>query len=384
MAVEARLDRRMGFAAPMKFRASRNLLGSGLVLGFGLVVSGAPLSYPEDDVATPMTLIAFGSCAKEREPQPVWESIQADQPDLFLFIGDNNYADIWYEDGNRIMAPVTSRERFEEAYRMMGDQPGFAALRAEVPVMATWDDHDYGANDAGREYPLKSIAQTMFLEAFHFDQADPLWQQTGIYHARSFGPEGRRVQIIMLDTRSFRDPLERVAASKGGPYGPTQDESRTVLGEDQWRWLEAQLRHPADVRIIVSSIQVVAYEHGWETWGNFPHERQRLYSLVESTGAQGVLFLSGDRHLAEISRDAGQTGSAVPYAMWDFTSSGMTDEIKTISEPNQYRVGPVYRGTNYGLVRLDWAAQPVSLILESRDEGGNLLHHQKVELTSLR
>ena len=81
-----------------------------------------------------------------------------------------------------------------------------------------------------------------------------------------------------------------------------------MLGEDQWRWLAEQLRVPAEVRLLVSSIQVVAEDHGWEKWMNFPHERERLFKLIRETGAEGVIILSGDRHLAELSMMDGGVG----------------------------------------------------------------------------
>lgn len=361
----------------------------GLVCAFmavpSLLSAGDPsLAYPESDQALTLEVIAFGSCAKEREPQPVWDAINAHDPDLFLFIGDNNYADVWYENGRRVMAPVTSRARFEEAYSMMNDHAGYVDLRARTPLMATWDDHDYGANDQGKEYALKQVAQEEFWQAFGLEPGNPLREQDGVYHARTFGPEGRRVQVIMLDTRYFRDPLERAAESANGPYQPTAETTATVLGEKQWRWLESELRKPADVRIIASSIQVIAYEHAWETWGNFPHERQRLFDLIGETGAEGVVFISGDRHLAEVSREMGGDRTHVPYPMWDFTSSGMTDGVQPVDEPNRFRVGPVYRGTNYGLLRINWDDQPATIAFENRDEDGDLINQQAVILSTLQ
>jgi len=358
---------------------------SRVLLVFAIVAPMAGRSiYPESDSEKVVGLIAFGSCAKERLPQPIWDPLRAHTPDLFLFIGDNNYADVWYEDGKRVSRPVTSRERFEEAYAVMNAQPGFAALRQTTPVMATWDDHDYGANDAGKEYPLKELAQDVFWDSFGLPDEHPQREQAGVYHARTFGPEGQRVQLIMLDTRYFRDELVRGPREGGGPYRPTDDERRTLLGASQWTWLEEQLRQPAEVRIIASSIQVVAYEHQWESWGNFPHERQRLYDLIAATEAVGVIFLSGDRHLAEISRDVGQAGDRVPYAMWDFTSSALTDDREEVLELNMFRTGPVYRGANYGLVRINWSATPVSVDFENRDETGQLINRQSVFLDSLR
>jgi alkaline phosphatase D len=108
------------------------------------------------------------------------------------------------------------------------------------------------------------------------------------------------VQVILLDTRFFRSPL-KPTDQRNAPgrerYLPDEDPTKTMLGEAQWAWLADRLREPAEVRLIVSSVQVLAEGHGWERWGNFPRERQRLYDLIRDTGARGVVYLSGDATL---------------------------------------------------------------------------------------
>ena len=46
-------------------------------------------------VASGKTLsrIACGSCAKQSKDQPIWNAVNAAEPDLFIFLGDNIYAD---------------------------------------------------------------------------------------------------------------------------------------------------------------------------------------------------------------------------------------------------------------------------------------------------
>ncbi len=386
-------------------RARTGGLGAVVVGGLvgGLAAMAITLGAPAPAAAQtapaggvePLDVIAFGSCAREREAQPIWTEIVATNPDLFLFIGDNHYADFWEKDGKMVMAPVETVGRLEEAYAMLAAQPGWQRIQRTCPVMATWDDHDFGANDAGTEYPLKRDSQRLFMDFYGFSPADPARQREGIYSARVFGPTGRRVQVIMLDTRYFRDPLERAtdaqreagrAVGRRGPYVPTADTSRTMLGEAQWTWLAEQLKQPAEVRIIASSIQVVADEHGFETWGNFPHERQRLYGLIASTNASGVVFLSGDRHLTEISVDRGLSPErAVPYPMWDFTSSGMTQRPEPARDPNTLRVGPVRKETTFGLVRIAWGQTPetTSIAFEAIGDRGQLLTRQTVFLSDL-
>jgi len=346
--------------APELSRASDRVLRLGRWTLMGSLISAVgfgQVGYPASDPDLELAVIAFGSCAREHMPQPVWDEVARHDPDLFLFIGDNVYADSWDHDGDGSveMMPVTSPARFDEAYGKLAAKPQFAEFRKHVPIMATWDDHDYGDNDAGKEYPLKDVSQNAFWDFFGLAKSSPEYSQAGIYHSRVFGPEERRVQVIVLDTRYFRDALdEDHEAGWSGAYRPTADRSRSLLGETQWAWLEEELRKPAVLRLVVSGIQLVGYEHRGESWNTLPHERQRFFDLVQKTGAEGVMVLSGDRHLTEISVDDGAFGAQVPYPIWDFTSSGMTEPIAEVEIPNKYRTTPVYRGTTFGTLRLVW------------------------------
>ena len=315
-------------------------------------------------------VIAFGSCAKQQRPQPVWEHVLAHQPDVFLMIGDNVYAD------------TEDEAKMREAYAQLGAQPGYAKLRQAVPVLATWDDHDYGKNDAGAEYPQRDMSQRVFCDFFGIPKDDPRRKQQGVYHAQTLGPEGRRVQIILLDTRYHRSPLKPGTQDGRKAWLPDDDPAKTMLGEAQWAWLEAQLKQPAEVRIIASSIQVVAEQHRFEKWANLPRQRQRLFDLIDKTGAQGVVFISGDRHLAECSVDA----QAGPYPMVDLTSSGMNEGgDRVIDEPNRHRVGgEAVRTTNFGLIRIDWDTPSPTLTLEARDGDDQVRVSHQVTLDELR
>jgi alkaline phosphatase D len=303
--------------------------------------------------------VAFGSCAYETEAQPIWFDIAKKEPDVFLFIGDNQYADVQYnEQGERMMGPVTNPTRFKEAYDLVNAKPGYAALKQTTPIMGTWDDHDYGENDGGKDFPLKQESQQAFLDFFEFAKNDPIREQAGIYHSKIFTDNGRTVHIIMLDTRYHRDELDVRQGPRRegfGRYKPSDDTRKSLLGDAQWAWLSAELTKKSDVKIIVSSIQVVAYEHSWESWGTLPHERDLLYSTIKDTKAENVFFLSGDRHLMEISKDVGQKNHEVPYPIWDFTASGMTQAYSPVSEANSFRVSKAVRDTHYGMVEIDWA-----------------------------
>lgn len=300
----------------------------------------------------PIARIAFGACSRETEPQQIWNTIAQTYPDVFLFTGDNVYAD------------TKDPKIFTEKYGLLAGKPGFSKFRRKVPILATWDDHDYGINDGGVEFDGKEIAKTAFLDFFKPPLDAPIRTREGVYSARRFGPPEKCLQVIMLDTRSFRDSLtkrtEEERAGGFGPYKSTDDLNLTMLGDAQWTWLEEELKKPARIRIIASSIQVVSGEHGWECWNNFPHERARLYRLIGETRANGVIFISGDRHLAELSCDPEIEGK--PYPMFDLTSSGLNQtEGGRFDEPNRYRASAVIRDQNFGEIVIDWNAADPSI-----------------------
>ena len=70
-----------------------------------------------------------------------------------------------------------------------------------------------------------------------------------------------------------------------------------MLGQDQWKWLEVALKREADLRILGTSIQLLAEGHGWERWGNLPLERQRILNLLAQNSNSNLIVISGDRHL---------------------------------------------------------------------------------------
>ena len=322
--------------------------------------------------ARPLTRIAFGSCADQNKPQPIWATILRSKPDLFLFLGDNIYAD------------TEDMEVMRAKYARQAAIPGFRKLRQTVPVLATWDDHDYGINDGGSEYSKRAESQQLFLNFFGEPKDSPRRKREGIYDAKLFGPPGKRVQIILLDTRYFRSPLRRSSSEQEGQgsYISDSDPAKTMLGEAQWRWLEGELRIPAEVRIIVSSIQVVPEDHGWEKWANFPLERQRLFELISKTGAAGVIFISGDRHLAELSMMDGGVG----YPLYDVTASALTNSSKRWRpyETNRHRVGTMNWGDNFGLITVDWNRADPQISLQIRDVAGDVAIQRKIYLSTIR
>lgn len=348
-----------------------------LALGAGLPLAACMGGAPEHAVKGPpesaaaLSRVAFGSCADQERPQPIWQAVLDYRPELFVFAGDNVYGDSRSAD----LAPLKA------AYAKAMTIDGYRRLRAEVPHIAIWDDHDYGANDAGVEYPHKQASKNLFLDFWRVPAGDPRRGRDGLYQAWTFGPAGRRLQIVLLDTRWFRSPL-KVTDRRGAPgrerYVPDLDPAKTMLGEAQWAWLAARLAEPADLRLIVSTVQVVVEGHGYERWGNFPLERSRLYRLIRDANASGVVFVSGDRHLGALYR---QTDD-VAYPLLEMTSSGISRHFTNSREAGPNRLGDVYGEAHFGVVEIDWTARRIVLAL--RGMSGEIVRRFDVELDALR
>jgi alkaline phosphatase D len=332
----------------------------------------------------PVSRIAFGSCANEKRPQPIWETILTLKPQLFIFAGDNVYAD------------SAEPEVLKSSYDKLAAVPGFAKMRDTCPILATWDDHDYGLNDGGAEWTGKQSAKDAFMDFFRTPDNSPMRRREGIYDARVFGPEGQRLQVILLDTRWFRGPLQRLSAEEprslraengrgSGPYLPAPNSNSTMLGEEQWAWLAEQLKVPADLRIIVSSIQVAPIDHGWEKWGNLPAERRRLLELVRDSQARGVIFISGDRHFADISLLPPETDGSPAYALYEVTSSSL-NQSGLSREDNRYRVGGghPFGGPNFGWVTIDWEQEDPPITMEIRNLEGDVEREVRTTLHTLQ
>lgn len=327
--------------------------------------------------------ICFGSCAHQDKDQTVWDAVLAAKPDLFVFLGDNIYAN------------TRDIQLMRAKYAQLAAKPGFQKLRRSVPIVAVWDDHDYGENDAGADFPMRNPSRDTFLDFWQEPLNSPRRQRDGIYTSYTLGPPGQRVQIILPDLRSNRTPitaldtggLDYSAWAKSrraaglpvpGPYARMTDPKATMLGEPQWAWLQREFETPADVRIFGSSLQVLADFPGWESWMVYARDHDRLIDLVRRKQASNMIFLSGDTHYGELSMQDLNT----PYPMWDATSSGLTEVWPTLP-PNDRRVGAGVREINFGVADITWRGADTVVTLQIRDVNGAVKLQQIISTRNL-
>ncbi|HUC80905.1 MAG TPA: alkaline phosphatase D family protein [Flavisolibacter sp.] len=298
-----------------------------------------------------VTKIAFGSCGHQNDPQPVL-SLAADQkPDAFIFLGDNIYGDT---DDMKVL---------QAKYAKLGAKAEYKKLASSTKILATWDDHDYGRNDAGKEYPFAAESKELFLQFFNEPANSERRKHKGIYHTEYIKTGGKTVQVILLDNRSFRNGVLQYDTSARLPrkkyfykldYQPHTTADSTLLGAEQWAWLEGELQKPADLRLICSGSQFGIEFNGYEAWANFPHEQKRMLELIKKTKANGVIFLTGDVHYAEISK----LEEEALYPIYDVTSSGITSTWDFATANSNRIEGPVMEN-NFGLLTITWEKDPV-------------------------
>ena len=294
--------------------------------------------------------IAFGSCLNEEKEIPIWDSIEKFSPNVFVFLGDNVYGD------RQFGIPVKlndSLKSLENAYSSLNRHK---KRFNQFNLLMTWDDHDYGYNDFGKDYPYKIQSKKLFLDFWEVKKSDSRWSnEDGIYYAKDFKVAENNIRFILLDTRYNRSALERnTNRNIKKKYIPTTNLDKTILGENQWKWFKNNLDKKVDLIIVASSIQVLPQKHGWEKWANFPHERKRLLDLITKTNNK-VIILSGDRHFGAIYETRDKDNKLV-----EFTSSGL-NTYRNSSDPIENAISAQsYSGYNFGGIEINFASRKIN------------------------
>ncbi|PKG80795.1 metallophosphatase [Colwellia sp. 75C3] len=341
-------------------------------LTFAITTQATPLSQLD---ITPQKIL-FGSCSHQDKDMPILKAINNENADLFVFLGDNIYGD------------TENMQEMADKYQRLGNNTDIKTLRLATPTIAIWDDHDFGENDAGAEYAQKEQSRKLMLDFWQEPKDSPRYtQKHGIYTAYMTGKSDNSVHVILPDLRWNRDTLTTVGkydyqtkrkVKNMGPYSPNLAKNASMLGETQWQWLETELQKPSKIKIIASSLQLLPEFTGWESWANFPHDRERLFALIKKHQVNGVIIISGDTHWGEMSK----VTTDLDYPLWEVTSSGLTEEWKEVS-PNIHRVGNFISKVNYGELLIDWQQIDPKITLSLKEVDGKVFNRQVISLSSI-
>lgn len=327
---------------------------------FSLILLFCSLTLSAQDIVIDKSLqtIAIGSCNRQEAPQVIWPSIDKKNPDLWVWMGDNIYGD---SEDLTVLKAKYDLQKTNEAY---------ASFISKYPVIGIWDDHDFGVNDGGKNYPKRQQSKDLMFDFLDVPEDHPARNREGAYQSYLYEKNGKSVKIILLDARYFRDDLVR----QNRRYQKNWDGQ--ILGEEQWSWLDMELENSkAELNIIASGIQFIAQEHPYEKWGNFPKERQRMLDLLVKTQPKNVLFLSGDRHISEVA------SMYVPgYGkIFDFTSSGMTHSYESSTELNAFRLSQLVTQKSFGLLQIDWQGKDTSVNCQMFSPDGSLIDEVRIQ-----
>ena len=370
------------------------------------------IPYRTIDHSKSITTFGFGSDNDQNQAQPLWKLIYARSPQLFLMMG--NIVDVSHKQHRPVI----------DQYIKLNENPQYLALREAVPFLATWDDQDFSQPYGGEDNQHKLEARKIFGQYWTNLKNVISKDQEAIYYSRMIGEGKKRVQFILLDTRTNRSALnknvqpelaaapltipkppplpttpiltsgDRTATLKADPQGtaqalpelpknsekivneetakmfsPNEDPKAHILSSDQWKWFETELKKPAELRIIVSSIQVLADDHGFEKWGNYPQEKKKFLELLNKLNIHNAVILSGNRHFAAVSRI--QLGKK--SELFEVTSSALnTPTSDKTPEIDKTYVGSTYLGINFGLAEIDWTKRLLEIQIIGEDYKSHL------------
>lgn len=315
--------------------------------------------------------IAFGSCSRQTSKEQLWEEIVSEKPEIWIWGGDNIYGDS--HDMNFMAGE----------YKKQKENPGYQQLLANCPITGTWDDHDYGINDGGKYFSKKKESKILASQFLGFDQQNPVWQHEGLYNSTTLKKGKHSIHIINLDTRYFRDTIQKVyyvdSMTQKRTYHYPPNPEGDMLGEAQWQWFENELKNTkASLYIVNSSVQLLAEDHRFERWATLPKAQQRFFELLKRYPDKKVIVISGDRHIAELSK---RNFEGLSYPLYDFTASGLSH---TWSEPweeaNKYRVGELIINRNFGTMDITFTASAIQVKFKIIGEKGRVLaeHQEKL------
>jgi alkaline phosphatase D len=274
--------------------------------------------------------IAFGSCCRiQFDPdQRIWNAVRGLEPDMFLWLGDNVYADT---DQRGALVDLYGRGRVVERLE---------PLLRSTPQLATWDDHDFGYNNSDGLNPFKDESLQVFRN-FWANPASGEADNAGVYFKQHYGG----VDFFVLDGRYHRDPIDK-----------TDDAAKTMLGARQKAWLKRELkasRTPFKVLAIGGGWSCAENEKGGDSWGVYLTERNEIFDFIRDEGIGGGVCISGDSHMGELNciPRSGQGG----YDLYDFCSSPLAQmpAAKNTRQMPEVRVRDTWtRSVNVGVMRM--------------------------------
>jgi alkaline phosphatase D len=265
-----------------------------------------------DRVRIGLTSCAYWSCGWFN----AYANMAARDLDLVVQVGDYIYENDVMRTSRRAVrmhrpaGPLVTLEDYRTRHAQYRTDPDLQALHARHPIAAAWDDHElvggtwrtgavahrparHGSWEARRAAAIRAYFEWMPVRRSSHES---------VYRALALGP---LADLVLLDTRLVGRDKPMVHAER--PVWRVDPAPRGLLGEEQWRWLEARAAGSTAQWLLVGNQVMmsplravnVAGGRGFNAgqWDGYPRERQRLFEMLRRTGwATDVAVLSGDIH----------------------------------------------------------------------------------------
>lgn len=308
------------------------------------------------DTYNPRPRFAICSCMDDARHTPeIWQDLVEQKPDMIFFVGDSTYVDT---GGGRDTGATRMWRRFSEARATLEIYFG----RKLIPVFATWDDHDFGLNDSGAEYPFVKESQENFLRFFAMDPnyCSALTRGPGVSSSLTIGSQ----QFLFMDDRSWR--IVKGSHERYGHWGQMQE-----------AWALDRLMVNEGMNWMLNGTQFFPQMVFKESFsGDHPVQFDNFARALRKLNRR-VAFISGDVHFSEVSQIETEM---LGYPTYELTSSSM-HSYKMPGLPeivnNPRRIAAVGEH-NYLLVQSTEAGPGCRITVESRSAGGRI--HFKLNL----
>jgi len=343
-------------------------------INFSYPTEFTTLQYWQWRKPPPDFTLALGSCLYINDPDDdrpgepyggdpaIMETIAGMNPDLMLWMGDN----IYYREPD-----FYSEEQMDERYRDARNTPEMQRLLATAVNLATWDDHDYGPNNADRTYRMREEALDIF-KRYWSNPGYGIKGTAGVFTRYKYAD----AEFFLTDDRYHRAPNR------------LKDPEKPFLGEEQLQWLlEGLVSSEATFKFVVVGNQVTNTMNEHEAMIQYKKEYRKLINFLDKHNVEGVVFLSGDRHITELLK----TERNQKYPLYEFTSSPLTagnytglDQTEEFNNPQRVDGTLVYRRRNFGFIKVTGEEGHRKAILQTFNKEGKKLWEHTISEQDLR
>ncbi|WP_309681172.1 alkaline phosphatase D family protein [Polaromonas sp.] len=303
-------------------------------VGEALSASGRTRTFPAPDAVVARLRLAYASCQRwEHGHFSAYRHMRDENLDMVLFLGDYIYE--YPSASNAVRMPtggwVRTLDDYRQRYALHKGDADLQAMHATCPWLLTWDDHevqnDYAGLTAGDSGPpvadfaaQRAAAYQAFYEHMPI-RASALSRalaglaqgaEMRIYQRLHYG---RLASLYLLDARQYKDAQ---VCSRDGKKGAStlnpaicpawNDPARSLLGQPQERWLEAELGRAASRQggwNLLGQTSLFGqrdFQRGpgqrlWnDGWDGYASARTRLTDALQKNAVSNPVLMGGDVH----------------------------------------------------------------------------------------